>query len=161
MYVPQYEIPGDCGGVGRAFLGAEIHRNADRSHVKDILTCDGFFDISLPYKTVDFDVYKYDRERGDWKYMDGGSLDGMALFIGVNHGFALSAPQLKPDSIYFTDTMEFCPSIPQIKTYGGHDLGIFNYQNKTLSPCYYYPCNYHFIRRILPPPIWFTNLSIN
>lgn len=80
----------------------------------------------------------------------------MTLFIGINHGFALSAadyPDLKPDAVYFTDIeTDDYPFHDNIG--GGHDIGIFNYRNKTLSPCYY-PCDYRSIKRVSPPPFWF------
>ncbi|GFP78959.1 hypothetical protein PHJA_000039400 [Phtheirospermum japonicum] len=90
-----------------------------------------------------------------------GSLDGLAMFVGMNHTFALKAsdfPGLKPDSIYFTDAHQLTS-----KYYGGHDIGIFDFHDKTTSPCYY-PIP-HFdddvlesssITSIVPPPMWFT-----
>ncbi|KAG8384932.1 hypothetical protein BUALT_Bualt04G0169600 [Buddleja alternifolia] len=94
-----------------------------------------------PYKTIGFDVHKYDPESSALKYMEG-SLDGMAFFIGNNHSFAMRAsafPELKPNSIYFTDLDELIPH--RVRTpnppFGGHDIGIFNYEDGTFSPCYY------------------------
>ncbi|KAL8039181.1 hypothetical protein ABFX02_10G018100 [Erythranthe guttata] len=84
------------------------------------------------------------------------TLDGLVLFIGLNHGFVLRGdefPELKPDSIYFTDT--YSPLDLLENTYGGHDLGIFNYKDGTFSPCYY-PCDHESIQRIEPSPMWFT-----
>ncbi|KAL3624273.1 hypothetical protein CASFOL_033089 [Castilleja foliolosa] len=114
--------------------------------------------INCPHLTVDFQVYKYDPEKGDFRYED--SLDDLALFIGLKSDtVALPAakfPGIKPNSIYFTDTIgkghwfgknEDAP-------FRGHDIGIFNYEDKTVSSCYY-PCDVQSIQRILPSPMWF------
>ncbi|KAH6781051.1 hypothetical protein C2S52_012288 [Perilla frutescens var. hirtella] len=104
------------------------------------------------YKTFGFDIYKIDREGGKLWHMDR-SLDGLAIFVGNNHSFAMCAsefPELKPDSIYFTDAKELTPT---------HDVGIFDYKNKTISPCSYPSNNVPGITRIAPAPIWFTPIS--
>ncbi|GFP85583.1 hypothetical protein PHJA_000702000 [Phtheirospermum japonicum] len=82
------------------------------------------------------------------------------MFVGLNHyhSFAVSATGangLKPNSIYFTDDKELTPPKWVDRKYGGHDIGIFDYQNKTISPCYY-PCHLLSFQRIMPAPIWFT-----
>ncbi|KAG8376923.1 hypothetical protein BUALT_Bualt09G0114600 [Buddleja alternifolia] len=82
---------------------------------------------NLPYKTTGFDVYKYDPEKCAFRYMDS-SLDGLALFIGNNHSFAVSAAsdefsELKPNSIYFTEGHDLTPPKWICVPYGGHDLG--------------------------------------
>ncbi|GFP94222.1 hypothetical protein PHJA_001566700 [Phtheirospermum japonicum] len=114
-------------------------------------------DESVPYMTVGFDVHKYDPETGSLVYMDR-SLGGLVIFIGCNDGFALSTaefPELKPNSIYFTDVRSPLEWI--VSGYGGHDLGIFNYQDQTFTSCYY-PCDFNNIKRIVPTPMWFTPL---
>ncbi|KAI3452249.1 hypothetical protein Pfo_008914 [Paulownia fortunei] len=114
-------------------------------------------DDSVPYKTIGFDVHKIDREKGELRYMDG-SLDGLVMFIGSNHSFALPAaefPELKPNSIYFADAKEFTPPDWENMAYGGHDPGIFSYQDRTISPCYF-PCDVQSIKRIKPSHLWFT-----
>ncbi|GFQ02104.1 hypothetical protein PHJA_002354300 [Phtheirospermum japonicum] len=86
-----------------------------------------------------------------------GSLDGLAMFIGINHSFAMSlTPGLKLSSncIYYTDSNIF--SIPPSSFYGGHDIGIFYYANRTFSPCYYFPLDVESIKRIMAAPMWFT-----
>ncbi|GFP93312.1 hypothetical protein PHJA_001475600 [Phtheirospermum japonicum] len=78
------------------------------------------------------------------------------MFVGSNHSFAMSAvecPGLKPNSIYFTDSNKHYT--PNGSVYGGHDIGIFDYQNKTLSPCHY-PCEAQSMRKNGQPPIWFA-----
>ncbi|KAL3616869.1 hypothetical protein CASFOL_039263 [Castilleja foliolosa] len=114
---------------------------------------------AYPYKTIDFCVLKveYDGERlvKGLRLVEGGSLDGLTMFIGKNHSFAVSAaefPKLKPNSIYFTDANKHPNSI-----YGGHDIGIFDNVNKTLSPCCY-TCvdDVPSSKRIAPPLMWFT-----
>ncbi|KAL3647745.1 hypothetical protein CASFOL_008713 [Castilleja foliolosa] len=135
-----------------------VHKMApDGSSAEDL---DG---DSYPYKTVSFDVLKLDWEMdgegGRLSHLvDGGSLDGLAIFVGLNHSFAVSANEdngLKPNSIYFTDDKGYTPSPEWDVTYGGHDIGIFDYENKTISPCYY-PCDVQSFKRIMPEPIWFT-----
>ncbi|KAL8060961.1 hypothetical protein ABFX02_02G057700 [Erythranthe guttata] len=114
------------------------------------------YEDSNPYRTIGFDVHKIDLEKGELRYMDGGSLDGLAMFVGPNYSFALRAseyPELKPDSIYFTDV--FNPPYWDNGIYGGHDLGIFDYGDRTISPCYY-PIDEVSVRRIVPSPLWFT-----
>ncbi|KAL7135507.1 hypothetical protein ABFS83_11G101900 [Erythranthe nasuta] len=123
------------------------------------------YDESLPYKTIDFDVHKYDPESRAFMYMDhgsslGGDDDGLALFIGTNHSFAISAKDypegfVKPDSIYFTDDLlrnDFDDD--DELDYGGHDIGIFSYKDRSFSPCYY-PSDAKSFRRISPSPMWY------
>ncbi|KAL6575762.1 hypothetical protein OROHE_000743 [Orobanche hederae] len=119
------------------------------------------WDTRYPYKTVEFDVFKVDQESGKLTHMDG-SLEGLAIFVGTNHSFAVSTsecPELKPDSIYFTDEdRRITPEWAAARTnFGGHDNGVYDYRDKTISPCCtFYPVEYDKIRRIVPPPIWFT-----
>ncbi|KAH6766902.1 hypothetical protein C2S52_017885 [Perilla frutescens var. hirtella] len=125
-------------------------------------------DYSYPYKTVDFDVYKIDRHEGGkvkLRHMET-SLNGLAMFVGINQSCALSAsefPELKPNSIYFTDEkrLMLLSKSPVHNRFGGHDNGIFDFQNNTFSSC----CgrcplvdslDYGCIKRIDPPPLWFT-----
>ncbi|KAL6552145.1 hypothetical protein OROGR_008299 [Orobanche gracilis] len=98
--------------------------------------------------TVDFEVYKIDREGGRLvKMVD--SLGGLAMFVGNNHPIAIKIKDdkisgVKPNSIYFAqDTRHI--------TYSARDNGIFNYQNGLIinppSPASSYS---------LGDPIWFT-----
>ncbi|CAA0828326.1 Unknown protein [Striga hermonthica] len=115
---------------------------------------DGKANPDHSYVTVDFDVHRYHPEDVDHpKYVEGSSLGGWAIFVGFSsHAVALPAaefPELEPNSIYFTDPtlltqVENCVS-------GGHDIGIFNYEDKTVSRCYY-PSD---VRKIFPAPMWF------
>lgn len=55
---------------------------------------------------------------------------GLAIFVGVNHSFALPAadyPGLEPDSVYFADSKR----LDSVK--GRNDIGIFDYRNKTIT----------------------------
>ncbi|KAL3655566.1 hypothetical protein CASFOL_001352 [Castilleja foliolosa] len=118
---------------------------------------------TYPYKTIGFSVLKvvYIEKDGGRRVnevslvKDSDSLDGLTMFVGMNHSFAVSSaefPNLKPNSIYFTDANKHDNSM-----YGGHDIGIFDYANKTLSDCYCYPCvDVPSFKRIVPPPMWFT-----
>ncbi|XP_057805436.1 uncharacterized protein LOC131020556 [Salvia miltiorrhiza] len=103
-------------------------------------------------RTVGFHVHRIGK--GDME----GSLDGLVMFVGVNESFAVAAsefPELQPDSIYYTHNSFNLPD----DVYGGHDLGIFDYRNKTWSPCYY-PCDPSSFKKIHPPPIWYTPTPI-
>ncbi|KAL6521555.1 hypothetical protein OROGR_018124 [Orobanche gracilis] len=116
--------------------------------------------IRTPYKTIEFDVYKVDFECGEVVYMED-SLDGLAIFVGINHSFAIPAAEVsgvKADSIYFTDENRLIAAMRfERTTYGGHDNGIFDYRNKVFhSCCDFYPVEYEKIRKILPLPLWFT-----
>ncbi|KAL3619288.1 hypothetical protein CASFOL_036858 [Castilleja foliolosa] len=115
-----------------------------------------------PHLTVDFEVGKYDPEKGEFWYDD---LDGLALFIGLESDtVALPAsrfPGLKANSIYYTDTIgtrDWTSShdgkCDEDAPFGGHDIGIFNYEDETVSSCYY-PSDVQSIQRILPSPMWF------
>ncbi|GFP93790.1 hypothetical protein PHJA_001523400 [Phtheirospermum japonicum] len=91
--------------------------------------------------------------------MGEGSLDGLAMFVGRSHSFAVRAaeyPGLNPNSIYFTDHwLLTSPRSPVDSAYGGHDIGIFDYKNKTIYPCYY-PIDVQSFKRIMPALLWFT-----
>nr|XP_027103375.1 uncharacterized protein LOC113724696 [Coffea arabica] len=111
-------------------------------------------DWTLPYKTWTFDVHKFNLTDKVLRYMDN-SLEDHATFIGMNDSFSLSAkdfPEVRPNSIYFTD--DYYLSSGRNKSWGGHDVGIYNYKDKTFEDCYF-PCDYKNIRRIEPYPIWF------
>ncbi|CAA0832739.1 Unknown protein [Striga hermonthica] len=96
------------------------------------------FDRGLPFVTIAFKVHKYDREDEEVEYVN--SLDGLALFVGYHSdSFALPAaefPELKPNPIYFANALEEVMS-PYTPPIGGHDIDIFNYENKTVLSCYY------------------------
>ncbi|GER43690.1 hypothetical protein STAS_20563 [Striga asiatica] len=107
-----------------------------------------------PSATFDFDVHRYDWEDGDLKYLEGSCLGGWALFVGnYNHSLALRAsdfPELKPNSIYFTDVIADRCDING----GNHDIGIFSCEDKTVSPCYY-PYDPASLKAMFPEPMWF------
>ncbi|KAL6492638.1 hypothetical protein OROGR_033207 [Orobanche gracilis] len=113
-----------------------------------------------PYKTIEFDVYKVDFECGEVVYAED-SLGGLAMFVGINHSFAIPASAgvagLRADSIYFTDENRLVePARFEATRYGGHDNGVFDYRNKEFySCCDFYPVEYEKIRKILPLPLWF------
>lgn len=141
--VGRYIVDSDGNYVPEIFYGPEM----------------GFND-HLPSKTVAFVVHKYDPETRSLRYIDR-SLDGLAFFTGPCDGFALSAadfPELKLNSIYFTDVYS-PPCSWWHDSYGGHDLGIFSYEDASLSPCYY-PCDARSIKRITPAPVWLSGLFI-
>ncbi|KAL3648032.1 hypothetical protein CASFOL_009000 [Castilleja foliolosa] len=118
------------------------------------------------YMTIGFEIFKYDdSEKGKFKYLDRSSLGDLAIFVGKhNHSVAIQAtefPGVKPNSIYFTDgiytgELEGNESNDWDDYFwgSGHDIGIFNYQDKTVSQCYY-PCDVQGMKIIVPAPIWF------
>ncbi|KAL3648033.1 hypothetical protein CASFOL_009001 [Castilleja foliolosa] len=118
------------------------------------------------YVTIGFEIFKYDdSEKGKFKYLDRSSLGDLAIFVGKhNHSVAIQAtefPGVKPNSIYFTDgiyTGQLEGNEPNdLDDYfwgSGHDIGIYNYQDKTVSQCYY-PCDVQCLKIIVPAPIWF------
>ncbi|KAH6811644.1 hypothetical protein C2S51_025406 [Perilla frutescens var. frutescens] len=77
-------------------------------------------------KTVGFIVLQVD-EDGACKVVDG--LNGLAMFVGINHSFAISASELGfiPNSIYFTDAKRIT------MMYGSRDTGVFDYENKIIT----------------------------
>ncbi|GFQ04578.1 hypothetical protein PHJA_002601700 [Phtheirospermum japonicum] len=81
------------------------------------------------------------------------------LLVVTHHAVALPAtqfPGLKPNSIYFTNAIETGSwrGEDDDTPFGGHDIGIFNYQDRTVSSCYY-PCDVQSLKKILPVPMWF------
>ncbi|CAA0827530.1 Unknown protein [Striga hermonthica] len=108
-----------------------------------------------PSVTIDFDVDRYDQEGGDLVRCS--SLGNLALFVGnCSHAVALSAaqlPGLRPNSIYFTD-LEDTEEFEDDVLFNGHDTGIFDYEKKTVSPCYY-PVDPRRLEKIFPGPMWF------
>ncbi|KAL3649304.1 hypothetical protein CASFOL_005707 [Castilleja foliolosa] len=112
--------------------------------------------LSAGHKTIGFFAFKVEyHECGMFqkKLILVDSLDGLAVFVGLNHSFAVSSPAefgLKPDSIYFTDAANARVMPPAIH---GHDNGVFDYVNKTLSPC---PGPYYDDAQTLSTPVWFT-----
>ncbi|KAL3637044.1 hypothetical protein CASFOL_019343 [Castilleja foliolosa] len=132
-------------------------------HVVEQMAPDGSYvedssNKTYPYKTIDIDVHEIDREGRRTIHMEG-CLDGMSMFVGLNHSFLISGAGardwIKPDCIYFTDDKELTPPKWRDRTFGGHNIGIFDYGNKTISSCYY-PCDIKSLKRIMPAPMWFT-----
>ncbi|EYU30586.1 hypothetical protein MIMGU_mgv1a019027mg, partial [Erythranthe guttata] len=164
VMAPQPNYSG--GGEEQVLLGLNryvmIQVRPDGSYVDNHEPRDN--GTKYPYMTIAFDVHKYDVDANSVMYMDG-SLDGLSLFVGGNHSFALPAagdyPELKPNSIYFTDSLGLQYFNTDTKEpYGVHDIGIYDYQDGTISPCYY-PCDVKSLKKITPPPIWFTPAAAN
>ncbi|GER38013.1 hypothetical protein STAS_14452 [Striga asiatica] len=88
--------------------------------------------------TFDFDADRYDPEVGDLVRCS--SLGDWAVFVGnCSHAVALSAAHLsglRPNSIYFTDLKD-TEVFEDDELINGHDVGILDYEKKTVSPCYY------------------------
>ncbi|KAL3629388.1 hypothetical protein CASFOL_026610 [Castilleja foliolosa] len=130
--------------------------------------CYGTFDVRSPdyvaedgrcnYMTFGFDIWKHDPENRKFKYLDSSSLGDLAIFVGKHsHSVAIQAsefPGVKPGSVYFTDGSYTGSLEGELFGRGGHDIGIYNYKDRTVSPCYY-PCDVRSPKLILPAPIWF------
>ncbi|KAL6584805.1 hypothetical protein OROMI_004094 [Orobanche minor] len=101
------------------------------------------------YRTTGFDVHTVDRDNGKLRHLK--SLGGLSIFVGNNNSVALKSPQLKPNSIYFIDSnaSEYNPQKDHV--FCGQDMGVFDYENTTFSPCYYNPPYTH-ISTTMPPP---------
>ncbi|KAL3618418.1 hypothetical protein CASFOL_038739 [Castilleja foliolosa] len=116
------------------------------------------WDNSFPYRTIWLNAMKADFGVEKPKPLKG-SLDGLAMFIGLNHSIAMSPTpesKLRSNCIYYTDSND--NYIPQNSFYGGHDIGIFDYtkRKRNFSPCYNFPLDVKSIKRIMPAPMWFT-----
>ncbi|KAH0690497.1 hypothetical protein KY285_017689 [Solanum tuberosum] len=85
-------------------------------------------DDQFPYQT--FDVFKLDFINHDHVELQyNSSLVNRAFFIGSNTSFALSTtefPELKPNSVYFTDNLTWAYRHREKLKCGGHDLGIYD-----------------------------------
>ncbi|KAL3629342.1 hypothetical protein CASFOL_026564 [Castilleja foliolosa] len=141
-------------------------------YIADVGPDGSYFDSSdeLPrpdivrHMTIGFDIFKHDPEKGRFEFVDSSSsLGGLAIFIGQHHdAVAIPAtrfPELKPDSIYFTDGYWKGPLDGYDKDDDnderfddGRDIGIFNYRDKTVSE-YYYP--WDIVKDKVTTPIWF------
>ncbi|KAL3629383.1 hypothetical protein CASFOL_026605 [Castilleja foliolosa] len=120
------------------------------------------FPARCHHMTIGFDIWKHDPKNGKFNYLYSSPTD-LAIFVGRHsHSVAIQTtefPELKPNSIYFTDgkytgSLEGGPVDGALFGRGGHDIGIFSYKNKTVSPCYY-PCDAPSLKPILPGPMWF------
>lgn len=98
-------------------------------------------------RTRSFHVYRVQKEEGGWTNISPCWLDGMSLFVGNNHSFAVSAPHFKPNSIYFADG--------DSEVVGRADVGIYDCGDETFSNCYY-PSEYQALDDTADTPIWFT-----
>ncbi|KAL3629413.1 hypothetical protein CASFOL_026635 [Castilleja foliolosa] len=114
------------------------------------------------HMTIRFDVFKHDLEKGRYAFVDySPCLGGFAIFVGSSsHSVAIPAdrfPELKPDSIYFTDG-HFYGDAPLDgydtvdEKLDGRDIGIYNYRDKTVSQCHY---PWDIVKNNLTSPIWF------
>ncbi|XP_059630115.1 uncharacterized protein LOC132273101 [Cornus florida] len=110
--------------------------------------CPLILPLILPHKTLQFRVYKLDFGHNNRVEVE--SLGNCVFFLGGNHSMSLSAhdfPEFKPNSIYFTDDCR--EQMDEDYLYGGHDMGIFNLDDKSVEPV----CHGN-LQRIQPPPLW-------
>lgn len=105
-----------------------------------------------PYKTSHFDIYKLDKESKNWTKVNG--LGNYMLFLGSNRGVCLLArdgfSQCKRNCINFVD--DYLCGYEEGRM-GGHDLGVFNFEDNSIKP---FPCCPDDTLLIWPPPIWVT-----
>ncbi|KAL3629429.1 hypothetical protein CASFOL_026651 [Castilleja foliolosa] len=120
------------------------------------------FPARCHHMTIGFDIWKLDSKNEKFNYLYSSPTD-LAIFVGKHsHSVAIQTtefPELKPNSIYFTDgkytgSLEGGPDDGGLFGRGGHDIGSYNYKDRTVSPCYY-PCDAPNLKTILPAPIWF------
>ncbi|CAA0812844.1 Unknown protein [Striga hermonthica] len=159
---PQWEPKGTTrlAVMGRDILFVTPHR-ADVVDLEGLCWVDSmdYGQIKLkpiPYfLTIDFDVDRYDPKGGDLVRCF--SLGNWALFVGAFcHAVALPAAQLpgiRPNTIYFTN-MHGIEVFKDVELVNGNDIGIFDYEKKTVSPCYY-PVEVRRLEKIFPAPMWF------
>ncbi|KAI4346035.1 hypothetical protein L6164_013118 [Bauhinia variegata] len=110
------------------------------------------YSLDFPYRTKHFSLYKLDmeyrvgREKVLWRKIE--SLNDQVLFLGRNESASVSAqafPQCEANSIYFTD--DGCNEMYENDLYGGHDVGVFSVQDRSITPLIPY-------KMIYPPPFW-------
>ncbi|GFQ03129.1 putative F-box protein at5g55150 [Phtheirospermum japonicum] len=106
--------------------------------------------LVCPYKTVGFDVFKHDGE----KWVEVESLKDCAMFLGGNESMMVSTSNeedyVKGNAIYFTD--DYWDRVDGDCCYGGHDMGIFNLEDRRIEPVL--GCDQE--QRIVPPPFWIS-----
>ncbi|KAK3000082.1 hypothetical protein RJ639_023784 [Escallonia herrerae] len=119
------------------------------------------FPLGVPTKTFNFQVFrlKLGGETAIGEHLK--CIGDRALFIGLNHSFCLSArdfPQLRPNSVYFTDDIPRLPSDRPDSVvffrhfYSGEDIGVFNLEDDTVTPCHHPGYKNTF----MSTTVWFT-----
>lgn len=109
--------------------------------------------LDVVYKTVEFTVFRLVLEGPRWEKIN--SLGETMLFLGENSSLALLAsdfPGCEGNRIYFTD--DYCEANYDGVS-GNHDLGYYNFKDRSIEALSCYPRNPHSMLR-WPPPIWFT-----
>ncbi|KAH7840653.1 hypothetical protein Vadar_019799 [Vaccinium darrowii] len=87
------------------------------------------------YGTKEFRVFKVDLSNREWVELQ--SLGDNALFVGDNASISVQASKfqgIRPNCIYFTD--DCWPGYIWSKRGGGKDMGIYNMEDRSLTPCY-------------------------
>ncbi|XP_058733489.1 uncharacterized protein LOC131605111 [Vicia villosa] len=105
---------------------------------------------NYPYRTKHFIMYKLYMVKEIWENIK--SLDGQVVFVGANESKLVDASRCdgEGNSIYFTD--DRWEEMDLDYSYGGHDWGVFNFQDssvKLLAP---------YENKMNPPPIWVVPL---
>ncbi|KAF7144648.1 hypothetical protein RHSIM_Rhsim04G0081100 [Rhododendron simsii] len=104
------------------------------------------------YTTLKFWVFKLDFARTVWEEIE--SLGDLGLFLGGNHSLSLStaghgSPSCRQNSIYFTDANWSEMDSSHWGWAGGHDMGVFNMEDKSIKQVYKTKSPV-----IQPPPFW-------
>ncbi|KAH7858905.1 hypothetical protein Vadar_029230 [Vaccinium darrowii] len=110
-------------GYDLRFPYGEVEMNAD----------DTVDESRIDYGTREFRVFKMDVS--NWRGTELHSLGDNALFLGDNASISIKASSgLRPNCIYYTD--DCWPSYGFFKRGGGKDMGIFNLEDGSQTPCY-------------------------
>ncbi|XP_043713803.1 F-box protein SKIP23 [Telopea speciosissima] len=107
------------------------------------------FDPDLVYKTMRFEVSKFDSSGSMWTKVE--NLVDYALFLGKNSSLSVLASDFsgcRGNCIYFTD--DYAEANYE-GVCGNHDLGIFNLEDGSVELL---PCYSHHSLLIWPPPLW-------
>ncbi|KAH7834011.1 hypothetical protein Vadar_011897 [Vaccinium darrowii] len=110
-------------GYDLRFPYGEVEMNAD----------DTVDESRIDYETREFRVFKMDVS--NWRGTELHSLGDNVLFLGDNASISIKASSgLRPNCIYYTD--DCWPSYVLFKRGGGKDMGIFNLEDGSRTPCY-------------------------
>ncbi|XP_027165925.1 uncharacterized protein LOC113765880 [Coffea eugenioides] len=138
------------------FVGEFVNHEGELLCEGDLLGEEDIHPLTCPYRTFYFQVYKVDVI--EKKVEEVRSLKDQVIFLGGNHSFSVSArdyQELKGNSIYFTD--DYWDRMFEDYLYGGHDIGVFSLEDKSISPIY--ECD--FVQRFYPTPFWIMPNNCN
>ncbi|KAL5711024.1 hypothetical protein ACHQM5_021524 [Ranunculus cassubicifolius] len=106
------------------------------------------------YETNRFEVYIFDFNNNEWEEVE--SLGEHSLFLGFNTSVSLLISEYSPfqrNCVYFTDNNSIAFFGDDME--GGHDMGVFDLNDKTIKPHYdELSTSFH------SPPLWIIPQSI-